>query len=127
MRGSTRAEAERPLLGQFTTPWLAGKPQPLAREVVLPPALRENVQTTLMLADDAHEAAARADKAAPQSDSLRAAVALAESREAAAKDELRDAQARERALRAELDAARAAPGSTASAASHRIVWRQKRS
>ncbi len=35
------------------TPWLAGKPQPLAREVSLPPALRENVQTTLMLADDA--------------------------------------------------------------------------
>ncbi|SIT27747.1 hypothetical protein [Achromobacter sp. MFA1 R4] len=38
---------------EVSTPWLAGKPQPLAREVVLPPALRENVQTTLMLADDA--------------------------------------------------------------------------
>lgn len=36
-----------------TAPWLAGKPQPLAREVLLPPALRENVRTTLMLADDA--------------------------------------------------------------------------
>ncbi|WP_313624168.1 hypothetical protein [Achromobacter sp.] len=38
---------------EIATPWLAGKPQPLAREVVLPPALRENVQTTLMLADEA--------------------------------------------------------------------------
>ena len=38
---------------EVATPWLAGKPQPLAREVLLPPALRENVQTTLMLADDA--------------------------------------------------------------------------
>lgn len=38
---------------EVATPWLAGKPQPLAREVVLPPALRENVRTTLMLADDA--------------------------------------------------------------------------
>ncbi len=38
---------------EVATPWLAGKPQPLAREVALPPALRENVQTTLMLADEA--------------------------------------------------------------------------
>ncbi|MCG7327105.1 hypothetical protein [Achromobacter sp. ACRQX] len=38
---------------EVSTPWLAGKPQPLAREVALPPALRENVKTTLMLADDA--------------------------------------------------------------------------
>nr|WP_315528450.1 hypothetical protein [uncultured Achromobacter sp.] len=34
-------------------PWIAGKPQPLARAVSLPPALRENVPTTLMLADGA--------------------------------------------------------------------------
>nr|WP_314359992.1 hypothetical protein [uncultured Achromobacter sp.] len=34
-------------------PWVAGTPQPLARDVSLPPALRENVPTTLMLADDA--------------------------------------------------------------------------
>lgn len=34
-------------------PWVAGKPQPLARAVALPPALRENVPTTLMLADQA--------------------------------------------------------------------------
>jgi len=38
---------------EVAAPWLAGKPQPLAREVLLPPALRENVRTTLMLADDA--------------------------------------------------------------------------
>lgn len=38
---------------EVAAPWLAGKPQPLAREVSLPPALRENVRTTLMLADDA--------------------------------------------------------------------------
>jgi type IVB pilus formation R64 PilN family outer membrane protein len=38
---------------EVATPWLAGKPQPLARDVLLPPALRENVRTTLMLADDA--------------------------------------------------------------------------
>jgi len=32
-------------------PWLAGRAQPLAREVTLPPALRANVDTTLMYAD----------------------------------------------------------------------------
>src|SRR5690606_167544 len=32
-------------------PWLAGKAQPLARELTLPAALRANVQTTLMFAD----------------------------------------------------------------------------
>lgn len=37
---------------EVATPWVAGTPQPLAREVSLPPALRENVPTTLMLADD---------------------------------------------------------------------------
>lgn len=29
-------------------PWVAGRPQPLAREVALPPALRANVNTTLL-------------------------------------------------------------------------------
>lgn len=38
---------------EVAAPWVAGKPQPLAREVSLPAALRENVQTTLMLADEA--------------------------------------------------------------------------
>ncbi|KAG1388637.1 hypothetical protein G6F59_015869 [Rhizopus arrhizus] len=38
---------------EVAAPWIAGKPQPLARAVSLPPALRENVPTTLMLADEA--------------------------------------------------------------------------
>jgi type IVB pilus formation R64 PilN family outer membrane protein len=37
---------------EVAAPWLAGKPQPLARDVTLPPALRENVPTTLMLAEE---------------------------------------------------------------------------
>lgn len=32
-------------------PWLAGRAQPLAREVTLPPALRANINTTLLFAD----------------------------------------------------------------------------
>ncbi|RYD44230.1 MAG: cell division protein ZapA, partial [Sphingomonadales bacterium] len=62
----------------------------------------------LMLADDAQDAKGKAEKAEPQSDSLRAAVALAESREAAARDELRGAVAREQAALKELAAARQA-------------------
>jgi cell division protein ZapA len=62
-----------------------------------------------MLADDAQEAKGKIDKAEPQSDSLRAAVALAESREAAARDELRAAVVREQAALKELEALRAAP------------------
>jgi cell division protein ZapA len=62
----------------------------------------------LMLADDAQEAKGKVEKAEPQSDSLRAAVALAESREAAARDELRGALAREQAALKELEAARQA-------------------
>lgn len=38
-------------------PWLAGKAQPLAREVVLPPALRADVQTTLIFAEPAADLA----------------------------------------------------------------------
>ncbi|MCB5362909.1 hypothetical protein H0484_03955 [Pusillimonas sp. CC-YST705] len=34
-------------------PWLAGKAQPLARELVLPPALRANVQTTMIFSEPA--------------------------------------------------------------------------
>ena len=36
---------------EVTRPWLAGKAQPLAREISLPLALRANVATTLMFAD----------------------------------------------------------------------------
>lgn len=81
--------------------------------------LRQLLFAALMLADEAQEARSKVEKAEPQSDSLRAAVALAESREAAARDELRDATAREQALIKELEAARrtasaaAPPGNTA--------------
>ena len=36
---------------QVDKPWVAGRAQPLARELALPPALRANVQTTLLFAD----------------------------------------------------------------------------
>lgn len=52
---------------------------------------RQLLFASLMLADEAIEAKGKADKAEPQSDSLRAAVALAESREAQARDELKSA------------------------------------
>lgn len=67
--------------------------------------VRQLLFAALMLADEANEAQTKAHKAEPQSDSLRAAVALAESREASVRDELREALAREKALRAELDSA----------------------
>lgn len=53
--------------------------------------VRQLLFAALMLADEAQEASSKAQKAEPQSDSLRAAVALAESREAQARDELRAA------------------------------------
>lgn len=74
--------------------------------------VRQLLFAALMLADETQEARGKAEKAEPQSDSLRAAVALAESREAAARNELRDAVAREQAVLKELEAAR----QTASAA-----------
>ncbi|MBJ7438171.1 MAG: cell division protein ZapA [Sphingopyxis sp.] len=70
--------------------------------------VRQLLFAALMLADDAQEAMGKVDKAEPQSDSLRAAVALAESREAAARDELRAAVVREQAALKELEAARSA-------------------
>ena len=68
--------------------------------------VRQLLFAALMLADDAQEAKGKVDKAEPQSDSLRAAVALAESREAAARDELRAAVVREHSALKELEAAR---------------------
>src|SRR3546814_8803611 len=64
--------------------------------------VRQLLFAALMLADEANEARGKAEKAEPQSDSLRAAVALAESREAAARDELRAAPAREQTGRAHV-------------------------
>ena len=71
--------------------------------------VRQLLFAAQMLADDAQEAKGKIDKAEPHSDSLRAAVALAESREAAARDELRAAVVREQAALKELEALRAAP------------------
>lgn len=68
--------------------------------------VRQLLFAALMLADDAQEARGKVEKSEPQSDSLRAAVALAESREAAAREELRAAVAREQAAFKELEAAR---------------------
>ncbi|WP_137752498.1 cell division protein ZapA [Sphingopyxis sp. L1A2A] len=80
-----------------------------AREINGGTEVRQLLFAALMLADDVQEARGKVDKAEPQSDSLRAAVALAESREAATRDELRAAVAREQAALKELEAARLAP------------------
>ncbi|MDZ3830966.1 MAG: cell division protein ZapA [Sphingopyxis sp.] len=61
--------------------------------------VRQLLFSALMLADEALEAKARVNKAEPQSDSLRAAVALAESREAEVRGELANARAEIAALR----------------------------
>ena len=71
--------------------------------------VRQLLFAALMLADDAQEAKGKVDKAEPQSDSLRAAVALAESRETATRDELRAAVVREQAALKELEALRTTP------------------
>ena len=61
--------------------------------------VRQLLFAALMLADDAQEAKGKIDKAEPHSDSLRAAVALAESREAQARDELKSALSELNALK----------------------------
>lgn len=68
--------------------------------------VRQLLFAALMLADEAQEARGTVEKTEPQSDSLRAAVALAESREAEARDELRAAVLREQAALKQLEAAR---------------------
>ena len=77
-----------------------------AREMPGGTEVRQLLFAALMLADDAQEAKGKIERSEPQSDSLRAAVALAESREAAARDELRAAVSREQAALKELEAAR---------------------
>jgi cell division protein ZapA len=87
-----------------------------AREMPGGTEVRQLLFAALMLADAAQEAKGKVEKSEPQSDSLRAAVALAESREAAAREELRSAVAREQAALKELEAARqTAPAAAASA------------
>ncbi len=77
-----------------------------AREMPGGTEVRQLLFAALMLADDAQEAKGKIEKSEPQSDSLRAAVALAESREAAVRDELRAAVSREQSALKELEAAR---------------------
>ncbi|MDR7948262.1 type II secretion system protein GspD [Achromobacter aegrifaciens] len=43
-------------------PWIAGKPQPLARDVTLPPALRANINTTLLFESNATDLKTLADR-----------------------------------------------------------------
>ena len=59
--------------------------------------VRQLLFAALMLADETDEAQNKAGTTEPQLDSLRAAIALAESRETAARDELRAAVSRESA------------------------------
>src|SRR3546814_14602408 len=67
---------------------------------------RQLLFAALMLADEMQEVRGKVEKTEPQSDSLRAAVALAESREAQARDELKAAIAREQEAIKALEAAR---------------------
>src|SRR3546814_13955334 len=67
---------------------------------------RQLLFAALMLADEMQEARGKVEKTEPQSDSLRAAVALAESRAAQARDELKAAIAREQEATKALEAAR---------------------
>jgi cell division protein ZapA len=73
--------------------------------------VRQLLFAALMLADEAQEIREKMNKAEPQSDTLRAAVALAESRESQARDELK-------ATKAELEALKKAPTATAGRPSH---------
>lgn len=68
-----------------------------ARDIPGGTEVRQLLFAALMLADETQEAQNKAGSAEPQLDALRAAVALAESREAAARDELRAAVSRESA------------------------------
>jgi cell division protein ZapA len=77
-----------------------------AREMPGGTEVRQLLFAALMLADDAQDAKGKVEKSEPQSDSLRAAIALAESREATARDELRAAVTREQTALRELEAAR---------------------
>ena len=78
--------------------------------------VRQLLFAALMLADEMQEARGKVEKTEPQSDSLRAAVALAESREAQARDELKAAVAREQDAMKELEAARKNAGAAVPAA-----------
>ena len=67
--------------------------------------VRQLLFAALMLADEAYEARGKVEKAVPESDSLRAAIALAESRATAAQDELQAIRTREQDAKKEARAA----------------------
>lgn len=92
-----------------------------ARAIAGGTEVRQLLFAALILADEAQEARGKVEKAEPQSDSLRAAVALAESREAQARDDLRAAEAREQAVRRELEEARKAASPQAQPAHNRAL------
>jgi cell division protein ZapA len=93
----TCADGEEPQLQK-----LAGLIDEKVRAIPGSTEVRQLLFAALMLADEAQEAKAKVDRSEPQSDSLRAAVALAESRETQARDELA-------AARREIEALKAAP------------------
>ncbi|MBL8651734.1 MAG: cell division protein ZapA [Sphingopyxis sp.] len=76
---------------------LAGIVDAKARGIQGGTEVRQLLFAALMLADETQEAQSKAGNAEPQLDSLRAAIALAESRESTARDELRAAVSRESA------------------------------
>ncbi|MDK2761626.1 MAG: cell division protein ZapA [Sphingopyxis sp.] len=85
-----------------------------AREMPGGTEVRQLLVAALMLADAAQEAKGKIERSEPQSDSLRAAVALAESREAAARDELG-------AALKELETMRRAPAPSFSPSNNRAL------
>lgn len=48
-------DTKRKIGAHVNAPWIAGKPQPLAREMTLPTALRAKVQTTLVFTDGSQD------------------------------------------------------------------------
>ncbi|WP_454690886.1 hypothetical protein [Achromobacter aloeverae] len=59
-----REVLRRQAMQEVSKPWLAGKPRPLAREAKLPPALRRDVDTTLMFAGGAADLSVLAQRIA---------------------------------------------------------------
>jgi len=55
-------DAQRSLGQHVDRPWIVGKPQPLARDVTLPPALQVNVRTTLLFAGGAADLVTLAER-----------------------------------------------------------------
>lgn len=65
---SVGSKEERRAAQVVDKPWLVGRARPLAREITLPPALRANVNTTLMFADGAMDLSRLAQRIASATD-----------------------------------------------------------